>query len=184
MKNDEIKAEDGQPDKMEEFETAAQNSDNESIEDIRQQLKQKEEELKTLRDEAARARADYYNLRTRVERDHERDMNFAAERAITGLLPIYENLERITASISDKEDSLSKGISMVEQQFIQILQKLGLEEIRTNGKFDPALHEAIMTEPVAEEDKDGDITGVFRKGYKLAGRVLQAAQVKVGKKED
>jgi len=152
--------------------------------DFEETLLKKEEEIKTLREEAARARADYHNLRMRVERDREKDMKYAAERAVTSLLPVYENLERVTASISDKEDSLAKGISMVEQQFMEVLNGLGLEEIPAEGKFDPSLHEAVMLEPVAEDEKDGEIMDVFRKGYKLAGRVLRAAQVKVGKKEE
>lgn len=155
----------------------------EANQDCAETISQKDDEIKALREEAARARADYYNLRMRVERDHERDMKYAAERAVTSLLPVYENLTRVTASISDKEDVLIKGISMVEQQFMEILKQLGLEEIPTEGKFDPSVHEAIMLEPVDEDDKDGVITEVFRKGYKLGGRVLKAAQVKVGKKE-
>lgn len=147
------------------------------------ELAEKEETIKALTEEAARARADYYNLRTRVERDRERDMKLAAERSVSGLLPVYENLERIFDSVADKEDNFAKGVSMVIKQFFEVMGSLGLAEIPAEGKFDPSLHEAVMMEPVEAEEQDGAILAVFRKGYTLAGKVLRAAQVKVGKYE-
>lgn len=150
---------------------------------LKAEVVEKDDKIKALTEEAARARADYYNFRTRVERDRERDMKFAAERSVSGLLPVYENLERIFESLPDKEDNFAKGVSMVIKQFFEVLGNLGLEEIKAEGKFDPSLHEAVMMETVREETEDGDILAVFRKGYTLAGRVLRAAQVKVGKFE-
>lgn len=139
------------------------------------------EEIKGLTDEAARARADYYNLRTRVERDMERDRKLAAERALSKLLPVFENLERVCGAIEDKEGNLYKGITMVIKQFWNAMESLGLEQVSTEGQFDPSLHEAVSIEPVDEEAKDGHIIDVPRKGYKLAGRVIRVPQVRVGK---
>ena len=68
---------------------------------------------------------------------------------------------------------------MITKQFFESMQNLGLEEIDAEGKFDPSLHEAVMMEATDDEEADGKITAVFRKGYKLAGRVIRAAQVKV-----
>lgn len=150
---------------------------------LKAELAEKDEKIKALTEEAARARADYYNFRTRVERDRERDMKFAAERSVSGLLPVYENLERVFESLPDKEDNFAKGVSMVIKQFFEVLDSLGLEEIKAEGKFDPSLHEAVMTEAVKDEAEDRSVLAVFRKGYTLAGRVLRAAQVKVGKFE-
>lgn len=153
------------------------------VDKLKAEIAEKDEQIKTLTEQAARATADYYNFRTRVERDRERDVKFAAERSISGLLPVFENLERVVESISDKEDNLAKGVSMVAKQFMDVLTSLGLEEIPTEGKFDPAQHEAVMMETVDDEARDGDIIAVFRKGYRLAGRVLRAAQVRVAKFE-
>ena len=150
---------------------------------LKAELAEKDEKIKALTEEAARARADYYNFRARVERDRERDMKFAAERSVSGLLPVYENLERVFESLPDKEDNFAKGVSMVIKQFFEVLGGLGLEEIKAEGKFDPSLHEAVMTEAVKDEAEDRSVLAVFRKGYTLAGRVLRAAQVKVGKYE-
>lgn len=138
-------------------------------------------EIKDLTEEAARARADYYNLRTRVERNRERDSKLAAEKSVNELLPIFENLERICGSLEDKSGNLFRGVSMVTKQFSETMQHLGLEQIPTEGKFDPALHEAVSLEHVDDKEKDGMIVGALRKGYKLAGRVIRAPQVRVGK---
>jgi len=61
------------------------------------------QDIKTLTEDAARARADYYNLRTRVERDREKNCKLAAERSIEELLPVFENLERVCCAIDDEE---------------------------------------------------------------------------------
>ena len=116
-----------------------------------------------------------------MERDRERDRKLASEKAIKDLLPVYENLERLVEAVEDKEGSLYKGMSMISRQFAAAMQDLGLEQIPTDGKFDPALHEAVSMEPVADEAKDGFIIGALRKGYRLAGRVIRAPQVRVGK---
>ncbi len=137
--------------------------------------------IKSLTEEAARARADYYNLRTRVERDRERNCKLAAERSVEELLPVFENLERVCCAVDDDESNLYKGISMVTKQFYKALENLGLEMIETNGVFDPSIHEAVMTEPVDDEAMDGLITGTLRNGYRLAGRIIRAPQVRVGK---
>lgn len=139
-----------------------------------------EQEIKKLTEEIARARADFYNYRTRVERDRERDRRLAAEQAVSELLPVLENLERICDS-ADIESQLHKGMTMVVGQFSSVLCGLGLEQICCEGEFDPNLHEAVTMEPVDDEAKDGFILGTLRKGYRLAGRVIRAAQVRVGK---
>jgi len=138
-------------------------------------------EIKLLTEEAARARADYYNLRTRVERDRERNCKLAAEKSIEELLPVFENLERICCAIEDEESNLYKGMVMITKQFYKALENLGLEYIETEGAFDPSVHEAVSMEPLGDKSKDGCIIGTLRKGYKLAGRIIRAPQVRVGK---
>ena len=68
------------------------------------------EEIRKLKEEVARGRADYFNLRTRIERDRESNAKLAAEQAINEMLPVFENLERIVAAVDDKDSSLAKGM--------------------------------------------------------------------------
>ena len=142
------------------------------------------QDIKTLTEDAARARADYYNLRTRVERDREKNCKLAAERSIEELLPVFENLERVCCAIDDEESNLYKGMTMITKQFYKALENLGLERIDTEGEFDPSVHEAVSIEPVEDASKDNCIIGTLRKGYRLAGRIIRAPQVRVGKNPD
>ena len=144
-------------------------------------IEEMKREIKSLTEEAARARADYYNLRTRVERDREKNCKLAAERSVEELLPVFENLERVCCAVEDEESNLYKGIMMVTKQFYKALENLGLESIETEGDFDPSVHEAVSMEPVDDESRDGCIIGTLRKGYSLAGRIIRAPQVRVGK---
>ena len=153
-------------------------SNNEELMKMTEDMKK---EIKSLTEEAARARADYYNLRTRVERDRERNCKLAAEKSIEELLPVFENLERICCAIEDQESNLYKGMVMITKQFYKALENLGLEYIETEGAFDPSVHEAVFMEPLGDKSKDGCIIGTLRKGYKLGGRIIRAPQVRVGK---
>lgn len=139
------------------------------------------EENEKLREDVMRARADYFNLRTRTEKQRETNAILAAESAVNAMLPVFENLERITEALKDKDDALAKGIIMVQKQFAESLESLGLEFIKAEGDFDPTLHEAILMEPVEDEAMDGKIIGAISRGYKLGGRVLRASKVRVGK---
>lgn len=156
-------------------------NDQENLLEIIEKMNQ---DIKTLTEDAARARADYYNLRTRVERDREKNCRLAAERSIEELLPVFENLERVCCAIDDEESNLYKGMTMVTKQFYKALENLGLERIETEGEFDPSVHEAVSIEPVDDVSKDNCIIGTLRKGYRLAGRIIRAPQVRVGKYTD
>ena len=60
-----------------------------------------------------------------------------------------------------------------------MLEKAGVERIEPQGKpFDPNEHEAVL-----HEDGDGDpvVTDIMRTGYRLKGRVLRPAMVKVAR---
>lgn len=148
---------------------------------LKEASEKQQEEIRMLKEEVARGRADYFNLRTRNERDRESNAKLAAEQAVKEMIPVFENLERIAAAVDDQESSLAKGMNMVIKQFSDGLVKLGLEFIPVEGEFDPAMHEAVTMEPVDDESKDGHIIGALCRGYKLAGRVLKAPQVRVGK---
>ena len=142
-----------------------------------------QEETVQYKDEALRAKADFYNYRTRVEKDRGRDRILAAERTVDSLLPVLDNLDRTLLAVTDKESPLFKGVAMVQRQFFGAMQSLGLQVIDTTGSFDPTVHEAMMVDDVTDESKDGMVLEELHRGYKLGDKVLRAAQVKVGKKK-
>lgn len=151
--------------------------------DLKKELEEARKLCEEYREEAARAKADFYNYRTRVERDRARDRVLAAECTVDALLPVLDNLDRTLEAVDDKESALFKGVAMVQRQFLSALQDLGLKAVDTDCAFDPKFHEAMAVEDVDSESKNGAILEVFYKGYMLGDKVLRAAQVKVGKKE-
>ncbi|MDR3255256.1 MAG: nucleotide exchange factor GrpE [Synergistaceae bacterium] len=151
------------------------------IEELRKQLDEAQAETAIYREEAARAKADFYNFRTRIERDRARDRVLVAEGTVDALIPVIDNLDRTLQAISDTDSPIYKGVSMVQRQFFGVLRGLGLEVIDTNCPFDPSLHEAVMAVEV-EDGEDGKILEELSKGYRLGEKVLRAARVKIGKR--
>ena len=104
---------------------------------------------------------------------------FANEKILNELIPVMDNMERAMDACTDKEDSMYKGLDMVQKQLKATFEKFGLEEIEAEGQeFDPNLHLAVMQEPVEGIDAN-QVVMVLQKGYKLKTKVLRPAMVKV-----
>ena len=57
-----------------------------------------------------------------------------------------------------------------------------IEEIETDGKFDPHIHESLLSQP--SDAEEGSVIEVVQKGYRLGDRVLRPARVVIaGPKE-
>jgi molecular chaperone GrpE len=92
------------------------------------------------------------------------------------LLPVLDDLERaLDAALHHEEARLEEGVRLVERQLRDTLAKEGLVEIETDGRFDPHVHEALLTQP--SEAEEGAILQVLQKGYALGDRILRPARV-------
>ena len=68
---------------------------------------------------------------------------------------------------------------MILEQLRNVLVDHGAAPYESLGMvFDPHLHEAIETED-RDDIAEGTIIQEFQKGYKLSGRIIRAARVKV-----
>ena len=65
-------------------------------------------------------------------------------------------------------------VRAVERQLRETLAKEGLEQIPTDGLFDPHVHEALLSQP--SDAEEGTVLDVVQKGYKLGDRVLRREQ--------
>jgi molecular chaperone GrpE len=95
-----------------------------------------------------------------------------------------DNLERAVSSSKENKDvdSLLSGLDMVLKGIKEVLVSEGLEEIDAADKeYDPYEHQAMMVENV-DEKENNVVLDVFNKGYKLKGKVIRPAMVKVNKK--
>jgi molecular chaperone GrpE len=120
-----------------------------------------------------RVAADFENYRKRAVRDQESLVARAHERLAKALLPVLDDLER--ALEAGTANNLEEGVRLVERQLRDTLAKEGLVEIATDGRFDPHVHEALLTQP--SESEEGAIIQVLQKGYRLGDRVLRPARV-------
>jgi len=80
-----------------------------------------------------------------------------------------------------KNDEKIKGILKIKTQIKDFLKSQGVEEIECLGKkFDPNLHE-VVEEVNKEGVEPGTVIEEIRKGYKINGRLLRPAKVRVTK---
>lgn len=98
--------------------------------------------------------------------------------AIVQFLPALDSFKMATDMITDKNTLM--GIKFIEKGILDTLSKMGVEEIDTNGKFDPEFHQAIDTEE-NENYESGDIIKVASKGFIYNGKVIRYSQVIVKK---
>ena len=141
-------------------------------------------ENEELIDTLQRVKADFDNFRKRAARDQDALVARAGERIVKELLPILDDLERaIEAAEKHEEAKLEEGVKLVHRQLEQLLEREGLAPVETAGKFDPHVHEALLTQP--SESEEGSVVEVLQKGYRLGDRVLRPARVVVaGPKEE
>jgi molecular chaperone GrpE len=140
-------------------------------------------ENEELIDTLQRLQADFDNYRKRAQRDQEALVGRAGERIVKELLPVLDDLERaLEAAEKHEEAKLEEGVKLVHRQLEQLLEREGLSLVETDGKFDPHVHEALLTQP--SESEEGSVIEVLQKGYRLGERVLRPARVVVaGPKE-
>jgi len=136
-------------------------------------------ERNDLLDTTQRLQADFENYRKRVLREQTALVERATEGLVEQLLPVLDSFELALANLDVDTDRVRKGIELVYAELLGVLERSGLERIDAlDEPFDPNEHEAVM-----QEDGDGDgeprVGGVLRTGWKLKGRVLRPAMVKV-----
>jgi molecular chaperone GrpE len=129
-------------------------------------------------DRLQRLAAEFDNFRKRSARDQAAFAERANERIVKELIPILDDLGRaLEAASQHQEAKLEEGVRLVHRALADLLTKEGLAEIETDGKFDPHVHEALLTQP--SEAEEGSVIEVVQKGYKLGDKVLRPARVVV-----
>ncbi|MEA4976942.1 MAG: nucleotide exchange factor GrpE [Methanomassiliicoccaceae archaeon] len=129
---------------------------------------------------AKRIQADFDNYRKRSLRDVEEFKKHAADGLAIDLLATLDDLDRALDS-TDEDNEFIRGIKKVRQNLMKVLAGYGIEEIKTDGMFDPKFHEALCT---VDAKDDGRVAEVFQKGYVSGDRVLRYSKVKVTKAPD
>jgi molecular chaperone GrpE len=127
-------------------------------------------------DHVRRLQADFDNYRKRMLRDQTVHLERATEGLIEQLLPVLDAFELALLNAGSDPERLRKGVELVYSELLGVLEKAGLQRIEAHGKpFDPSEHEAVMH----VEGGEPGVRDVIRTGYRLKGRVLRPAMVKV-----
>ena len=129
---------------------------------------------------AQQIQADFENYRKQAMKREGAIVERATEGLVEKLLPVLDSFEAAVAQLPPETDpGVRKGVELVFAQLVSALEGAGLERIEADGApFDPNEHEAVV-----HEDGDGDptVAATMRTGYRLKGRVVRPAMVKVTK---
>jgi molecular chaperone GrpE len=144
------------------------------------ELQKLQQERDTLVDRLARAQAEFENARRRAQREQQEYRDYALADALKALLPILDSFDRALAGPTNTRDFVS-GMELIDRQLHDALGKLGVTEIEAeHHPFDPNLHQAIeMVE--TQELPDNHVLQELQRGYRLKGRLLRPAMVRVAR---
>jgi molecular chaperone GrpE len=153
---------------------------------LRAELKRVQAAFAEAQDAVARRQADFENYRKRVERERTETYNRVVGELVHKLLPVVDNLARALDAERSLEASESKefrhflnGVELIAKQLNEVLESFGVEPIAAVGeRFDPHVHEAVVTEPSDEHEPDTVVEELAR-GYRIGDRLLRPAMVKV-----
>jgi molecular chaperone GrpE len=157
-----------------------------------------DDRVAALEDRLLRVAADFDNYKKRAAREREEYVALANERLVKELLPILDDLERALTAVAEHgvgsgageagtsaddrlrqayadEAALEEGVRLVHRSLASVLERQGLKPIETEGKFDPHVHEALLSQP--SEAEEGSVIDVVQKGYTLGDRVVRPARV-------
>lgn len=144
------------------------------------------QELENMKNQLARAMADYANLQKRTDEERGTMFKLASISFMTKILPIIDNLKNAQNHISDS------GIAIIIGQLETLAKEEGFEEIKIKigDKFDEQVCEAIDTIETLEEKDNNKVAEIVMSGWKYndpprlgeaGGTVVRHARVKVFK---
>ena len=155
---------------------------------LKEKLRKKDAELKTVREELdalketyLRKLADMENLRKRLEREKSDYQQYALSGLLLELLGVVDNFERalLTATTDADGKTLREGVELILRMFQNLLAKNGVRPIVIDSRaFDPNFHHAMTVEE-SESVAEPEVEEVLQKGYLHHDRLLRPTLVKV-----
>jgi molecular chaperone GrpE len=165
-------------DKQEKHEKQAQEPDKNIQNELETAKNQAEEYLNGWK----RAKADYINFKREQEQRQKELIEFANAGMLLDIFPLVDQFKQAMKHVPKEIEGSNwlVGITHIQNNLKNILKGLGIEEIATVGEqFNPEMHEAI--EEVNSDQEKGTIVEESTTGFRLNGRVIQPAKVKVAK---
>ncbi len=153
------------------------------VEDPTKKLALKEAEAAANYDKFVRAAADLDNYKKRAAKEKTEALKYGNETLLRDILPLLDGIDRALQHATKSEDfeAFRQGLVVLRDQFLQALEKHGVQRIESLGKdFDPNFHEAMLQVETDEHDHN-KVIEEYEKGYLLNGRLLRPARVSVSK---
>jgi len=156
------------------------------IDNSNKELKLNDKELLTqslnnFKEKHLRLRAEYDNYIKRSEKEISRILKYDGENVIKFFLSISDDLTRVINSSKNQKSKyvidLVNGIKLIQDKLKNKLKSVGVESFDSkDSKFDPELHDAMMTKESKDYD-DSIIIEEFEKGYKYKDKVIRHSKV-------
>ena len=141
-----------------------------------------EAEVDQLKKDALYRVAEFDNYRKRTIKEKAELIKTAAEKTITEILPVLDDMERALKTMETAEDvaSVREGVDLIYQKFLKTLGQQGLKSIETQGQdFNVDFHEAIALVPAPNDELKGKVLDCVQTGYTLNDKVIRHAKVAV-----
>lgn len=135
-------------------------------------------------DQLQRSRAEFANFRRRNDQERAMLRQLVSRDVLAQFLPVIDDLDRALAAIPEEERDSGwvKGVMLIQSKLNGTVERLGVKKIDAlNQPFDPALHEAVSTEPGSSGDT---VVEVYQSGYRLGDLLVRPAMVKTGDADD
>jgi len=135
------------------------------------------EKIKEEKDKFIRLFAEFENYKKRTQKERFELFKTAHQNLIIDLLPVLDDFERGINEIKQ-----SKGIMLISEKFIKVLQENGLRkiEIKKGDNINIDLHE-VITQVQAPKEYSMKIVEIIEAGYMMENKVIRHAKVVVGK---
>ncbi|MXR40947.1 nucleotide exchange factor GrpE [Halobaculum sp. WSA2] len=135
------------------------------------------ERVAELESSLRRTKADFQNYKKRAKKRQEQEKARATESLVTRLTEVRDNLVR--ALDQDDDADIRPGIESTLETFDRVLGEENVEVIdpEPGEEVDPERHEVMMR--VDSGQPAGTVADVYKQGYEMGDRVIEAAQVTV-----
>lgn len=148
----------------------------------KKEISRKEYEL--LNEKYIRLNAEYANYKRRTEKEKSELGAYVRADVFLNLLTVKDDFNRLLDHLDEDKEKIVEGIKLIEKKIDQYFEKYNVKPIDALGQpFDPELHEALMMQPVEDEEDDHKVQQVIEEGYQIADRVIRHSRVVVGKKD-
>ncbi len=153
-----------------------------SEEELKDKVKELEEQAARNYDLYLRTYAEMDNLKKRFQKERENIQKFGNESLLKSLLGVLDNLESALQHVNKGSDinAIKEGLELTIKGFKEALERAGVTVIEAVGKpFDPYLHEAIMEKE--SDTQEMMVIEELQKGYRLYDRLLRPSKVVISK---